>query len=87
MNNVHQLFRPAIAQFAPAPAVKVSPVMRPFAVFIRIAGKTHELNVLAFTSCDAICTAIEIFFDGDDPMPSSGLQIEAHPINFLPSAA
>lgn len=89
MNNVHPLFRPVIAQFAPAPApaVKVSPVMRPFAVSIRIDGKLHELNVLAFTSCDAICNAIDIFFDGDDAMPADGMKIEASPLNLLPSAA
>lgn len=87
MNNVHPLFRAAIAPLSPAPAVKVSPVMRPFAVSIRIAGKPQEINVLAFTSCDAICNAIDIFFDGDEPMPADGLEIEAHPINVLPSAA
>lgn len=82
MNNVHPLFRDALAPFAPAP-VKVSPAMRPFAVSIRIAGKPQTINVLAFTTCDAI----DIFFDGNDPMPADGLEIEAHPFNVLPSAA
>lgn len=86
MNNVHPLFRDALAPFAPAP-VKVSPVLRPFAVSIRIAGKPQTINVLAFTTCDAICNAIDIFFDGDEPMPADGLEIEAHPLNLLPSAA
>lgn len=86
MNNVHPLFRDALASFAPAP-VKVSPALRPFAVSIRIAGKPQTINVLAFTTCDAICNAIDIFFDGDEPMPADGLEIEAHPLNLLPSAA
>lgn len=86
MNNVHPLFRAAIAPFAPAP-VKVSPTLRPFEVSIRIAGEPQTVNVLAFTSCDAICNAIDIFFDGDEAMPADGLEIEAHPMNLLPSAA
>lgn len=87
MNNVHPLFRAAIVPFAPDPVVKAAPTMRPFAVSIRIAGKLEQINVLAFTSCDAICNAIDIFFDGEDPMPAGGLEIEAHPINILPHAA
>ena len=85
MNNVHPLFRAAVAPFAPAP-VKVAPTMRPFEVSIRIGSKPQTLNVLAFTSCDAICKAIDIYFDGDEPMPADGLEIEAHPMNLLPAA-
>lgn len=87
MNNVHPLFRPVIAQLAPVPAIKAAPVLRPFAVSIRVAGELEQINVLAFTTCDAICNAIDIFFDGDEAMPSDGLEIKAIPINFLPSAA
>ncbi|AEV24600.1 hypothetical protein Dsui_0180 [Azospira oryzae PS] len=89
MNNVHPLFRGVIAPFAPAttPAVKVAPGLRPFAVSIRIAGKPEVINVLAFTTCDAITTAIDIYFDGAEAMPTDGLEIEACPINILPSAA
>lgn len=87
MNNVHPLFRQALAPFAPAQVVKAAPVLRPFAVSIRIAGKPEQINVLAFTSCDAICNAIDIFFDGEETMPAGGLEIEAHPINILPHAA
>lgn len=86
MNNVHPLFREALAPFAPAP-VKISPALRPFEVSIRISGKPQTINVLAFTTCDAICNAIDIFFDGNEPMPADGLEIEAHPLNLLPSAA
>jgi hypothetical protein len=86
MNNVHPLFREALAPFAPAP-VKVSPALRPFEVSIRIDGKPQTINVLAFTSCDAICNAIDMFFDGDEPMPADGLEVFARPMNFLPSAA
>jgi hypothetical protein len=87
MNNVHSLFRQALAPYAPAPAVKVSPVLRPFAVSIRTNGKPEQVNVLAFTTCDAVCKAIDIFFDGEEAMPTEGLSIEAHPINILPHAA
>ena len=82
MCNVHPLFRQALAPYAPQPIP-----LRPFAVTIRIAGKPQTINVLAFTTCDAICNAIYIFFDGDEPMPADGLEIEAHPMNLLPSAA
>lgn len=85
MNNVHPLFRDALAPFAPA-KVKAAPTMRPFAVSIRIAGKPQTINVLAFTTCDAICKAIDIYFDGEEPMPADGLEIEAHPMNLLPAA-
>lgn len=87
MNNIHPLFSKALAPFAPAPAVKVSPVMRPFSVCIRIGGKTEQINVLSFTTCDAICNAIDIYFDGDEAMPADGLEIEAHPIDITPRAA
>lgn len=88
MNNVHPLFCTALAPFAPAPApVNISPVPRPFAVSIRADGKTETINVLAFTSCDAICNAIDIYFDGEEPMPADGLGIEATPLNLLPRAA
>ena len=82
MCNVHPLFRQALAPYAPQPIP-----LRPFVVTIRTGAKPEELNVLAFTTCDAICNAIDIFFDGDEPMPADGLEIEAHPLNLLPSAA
>ena len=83
MNNIRPFFRSASA---PAP-VKVSPVLRPFSVSIRAGSQPHVVNVLAFTSCDAICSAIDIFFDGNEPMPADGLEVSAHPMNLLPSAA
>lgn len=75
MNNVHPIFRTAAVPIAHA-HVKVSPAKRPFKVSITIGGEAHELNVLAFTSCDAICNAIDIFFDGEEPMPVDSLRIE-----------
>lgn len=78
MSNVHQIFRSATVPIAHAHAhVKVSPAKRPFKVSITIGGEVQELNVLAYTSCDAICNAIDIFFDGDEPMPVDSLRIEA----------
>lgn len=87
MNNIHPLFRPALAPFAPA-AVRVSPALRPFAVSITIGGTKHELNVRAFTSCDAISNAFDIFFDGgDETMPEGGMRVEVAPVHLLPRAA
>ena len=80
MSNIHPLFREALAPFAP-------PALRPFAVSIKTATAPEDINVMAYTSCDAICKAIDLFFDGDEPMPADGLEIEAHPLNLLPSAA
>lgn len=72
---------------APAPAVFVSPTLRPFAVSFQFAGQLHEINVLAYTSCDATCSAIDMFFDGTEEMPVGGLEIRVSPINVLPRAA
>lgn len=82
MSNIQPLFRKSIAPFAP-----VARVTQPFAVTLRMGKKTETINVLAFTTCDAICTAIEIYFDGDEPMPTDGLSIDARPMNLLPGAA
>lgn len=84
MNNICQFSRHSAA---PAPVVFVSPVLRTFAVSFRFAGELHEINVLAFTSCDATCSAIDMFFDGDEEMPVGGLEIKVSPINAVPRAA
>lgn len=76
MPSITPLFRDALSPLAPATEM-VSPARRPFAVSIWIAGKPQTINVFAFTACDAIASAIDIFFDGDEPMPVDGLRIEA----------
>ncbi len=48
---------------------------RVFEVELHIGAKSETLNVLAFTSCDAITRAIDIYFDGEDPMPVEGMMI------------
>lgn len=48
---------------------------RAFEVELHIGAKSETLNVLAFTSCDAIVRAIDIYFDGEDPMPVEGMMI------------
>lgn len=83
MNNVCQFSRHAVA---PSPVVFVSPALRPFAVSLYFNGERHVLNVLAFKSCDAICSAVELFFDGEYEMPD-GMKIDAQPANVLPRAA
>lgn len=88
MSNIHPLFRTALAPFAPAPAVRVSPALRPFAVTLTIGGTKHELSVVAFTSCDAISRAFDAFFDdGDETMPEGGMKVEVAPVHLLPRVA
>jgi hypothetical protein len=84
MNNVHPLFKTALAPITPRMPAKGT---RPFAVRFTIGAEVHDLNVIAFTSCDAICMAIDIFFDGEDNMPVDGMKVDVHPMNFLPAAA
>lgn len=84
MNNVHPLFKTALVPIAPRMPAKGT---RPFAVRFTIGAEVHDLNVIAFTSCDAICMAIDIFFDGEDNVPVDGMKVDVHPINVLPSAA
>lgn len=81
MNNVHPLFKTALAPIAPS----LQPGLKPFCVSIRFNGENRELNTLAFTACDAIVSAIDIYFDGEETMPND-LRIEAHPMNLLPAA-
>ena len=82
MNNIHPLFHGALRAISPA-----SQELKPFAVTLRMADKTEAINVLAFTACDAITRAIDIYFDGEDQMPMDGLAIDAKPMNLLRSAA
>jgi hypothetical protein len=85
MNNVHPIFKDALVSVMPKSHPAIHP--RAYAVTIWIDGKPEEVNVVAFTTCDAICSAIDIFFDGEDPMPSDHLEIKAFPIDYLPRAA
>ncbi len=80
MSNIHPLFREALAPFAPK-------ALRPFAVSIRTATATEDINVMAYTSCDAICKATDLFFDGDEAMPLDSLVVVARPFDTLPRAA
>lgn len=82
MCNVHPLFRQALAPYAPQPIS-----LRPFAVSIKTATAPEDINVMAYTSCDAICKAIDLFFDGDEAMPVDGLVVVARPLDTLPRAA
>ena len=84
MNNVHPLLREALAPFAPAP-VNVSPQLRPYCVTITIGREINELHVLAFKSCDAIASALDLYFDGEYEMPEA-MSVKAHPANLLRAA-
>ena len=79
MSSVLPLFREKTAE------VMVSPQLRPFLVTITIGREIHEMHVLAFKSCDAVCNAIDLFFDGEYEMPDS-MSIKAHPANILRAA-
>ena len=82
MSNVSPLFRELGEALSP---VQVSPQLRPYSVTITIGREIHELHVLAFKSCDAICNAIDLFFDGEYEMPDA-MSIKAHPANLLRAA-
>lgn len=51
-----------------------------YCVTVKTAAGTETLNVLAFTSCDAVVRAIDILFDGEQPMPADGMAISAYPM-------
>lgn len=80
MNTIHPLFQDALRTIAPT-----GPAMQPYAVTIRMVGKTEAINIIASNACDAITRAVDIYFDGDD-MPD-GLAIDARPMNILRNAA
>lgn len=65
--------------------VLVSPRLRPYSVTITIGRESTEIYVVAFKSCDAICNAIDLFFDGEYEMPDA-MSIKAHPANLLRAA-
>lgn len=75
MNNVHPLSAEARKPFIR----QIAPRKRVFEVVITIGAKAESINVLAFTSCDAISMAIDIYFDGEDPLPTEGMTIRATP--------
>ena len=79
MSSVLPLFR------EPAADVLVSPQPRPYSVTITIGRESFEIYVLAFKACDAVCNAIDLFFDGEYEMPDS-MSIKAHPANVLRAA-
>ena len=81
-SNVLLMFQDILRVIAP---VGVSPALRPFAVTMTFDGQCHEITVLAFKSCDAICYAIDTYFDGSDEMPD-GMTVKASPANLLRAA-
>ena len=65
--------------------VRISPMLRPYIVTMTINSERHEINVLAFKSCDAICNVIDMYFDGEYEMPDS-MSIKESPANVLRAA-
>ncbi len=82
MSSVLPLFSDLHDALNPA---QVSPMLRPYSVTITIGREIHELHVLAFKSCDAIASAIDLFFDGEYEMPDA-MSVKAHPANVLRAA-
>ena len=82
MNTIHPLFQDALRTIAPT-----GPAMQPYAVTIRMVGKTEAINIIASNAWDAIARARDIYFDGEDNMPIDGLAIDARPMNILRNAA
>lgn len=78
MNNIHPLFAQAIKPFAPA-------TTKPYAVAIKTAQGVERFNVAALTSADAVTMAVDMFYDGSQPIPCDGLMIEVRPC--FPEAA
>lgn len=74
-------------QKAKAVFAQLATETKPYHVQIRIGSDLRELDVLAFTTCDAITQAIDIYFDGDETMPTEGLEIMAYPFDAYPRAA
>lgn len=81
MSKVHPLLR-----VVPAPATTTQAQKRPFSVRVHIGVKYRELNVLAASSCDAVVSAIDALFDGEEPVPD-GFAIYVSPIDSLPRVA
>lgn len=80
MSQVQPLLR-----LVPAPSAPQKP-LRPFSVRVHFGATYRELSVLAASSCDAIVSAIDALFDGDEPVPE-GFAIYVSPNEPLPQVA
>lgn len=59
----------------------------PYSVIVRAASGVQTLNVLAFSSADAVVKAIGLLFDGEQPAPHCGMSISAYPCPLYREAA
>ncbi len=82
LNNetIEQARSRRFAEEAAVDARVAASIMTAYSVVVRTAEITETLNVLAFTTCDAIVRAIDILFDGEQPLPCEGLAISAFPL-------
>ncbi len=78
--NIEQARRRRFTEEATIDARVAASIMTAYSVVVRTAEITETVNVLAFTTCDAIVRAIDILFDGEQPMPCNGLRISAYPM-------
>lgn len=79
MNTILPSFR------KPAADALASPMLRPFSVSLSFDGERHDLHILAFKACDAVASALDMFFDGECEMPD-GMNVKASPDNVLRAA-
>lgn len=54
-------------------------MLQAYKVSVGNSAGTDDITVIAFTCCDAIIRALDIMFDGEDPLPTEGLSISAKP--------
>ena len=59
---------------------RLRPAQGAFTVTVKTSAGAKQINVLAFTTCDAVVRALDILFDGEQPMPRNGLTISAFPM-------
>lgn len=74
MKTIHPLFQDALRTIAPT-----GPAMQPYAVTIRMVGKTEAINIIASNAWDAIARARDIYFNEGDDMPDE-LAIDVRPL-------
>lgn len=88
LNNetIEQARSRRFAEEAAVDAKALAKLQTAYCVNVKTARRTERLNVLAFTSCDAIIRALDLLFDGEEAMPCEGIAINAYPLLTKPSA-
>lgn len=77
MASVHPLF---------SHSTIAAPTLRPFWARIATTAGVERITIMAYTTADAIVKAVELYFDGEEPMPTDEVSVSAGPAK-LPMAA